>query len=192
MNEILEYKEGKVTITDQALKNTPFYLLNKGDRSEDKKLFNDAVTFIFFMYSRESIYARRTPYQRESMILANVFHKDESFLKKLERLPGYNEAVEFFKEHQFSEEEWAFEQWKSDVDDYLSYLRKIPYTITVKKNMDGVLVDTEIDNSSVKMPAVKHFAELIELGKKLSDRVKESKKSSAVGKREKKMFEDPE
>ena len=192
MNEILDYIDGKVVISDQALKNTPFYQLYKGDRSEDKKMFNDAVTFIFFMYSRASIYARRTPLQREAIILANVLHKDESFVKKLERMAGFKESIEFFKEHQFSEEEWAFEQWKSDVDDYLAYLRKIPYTITVKKNVDGVLVDSEIDNSSVKMPAVKHFAELIELGKKLSIRVKESNKSSAVGNREKKMFEDPE
>ena len=192
MEEILNYENGEVKISEQGLRTTPFSSLMKGDRSKDRQRFFDAVTFIFFMYSRNSIYRRRTPMQRKAYIAGNVFKKDLDYLEKLEKMDGFKEAVAFYIEDQYSEEEWAYEQWKQDVEQYIIYLRNIPYVLKVKKNVDGILVDVDIDNSSVKMPAVKHFAELIELGKKMQERVKESTKTVAMGKREKKMFEDPD
>lgn len=188
---VLIYDDGKVSISDQALKLSPFSFLYKSDRTKDRNRFQDAITFLYFMYCKESIFFRRTPLQRRDYIAGNVFKKTPDYIDKIESMEGFAEARDFYIADQLNEDEWAYEQWKMDVEQYLVYLRDIPYTITTKKNVEGILVDTSIDNSAVKMPAVKHFGELIDLGKKIRDRVKETQKKNAVGNREKKMFEDP-
>lgn len=189
--KILKLNEGKVTISDQALDIPPFSILYKGDRTKDRQRFFDAITFLYYMHSKDSIFFNRAPAIRRDYIANNIFKKDVSFLDRFDTMEGFKESKDFYIGDQLNEDEWAYEQWKMDVEQYLVYLRGIPYAITTKKNVDGILVDVSIDNSSVKMPAVKHFGELIELGKKIKEKVKESQKRKAVGKREKKMFEDP-
>lgn len=192
MNEVLFFEDDVVKISPQAIKYTPFSAMYKSDRTKDHNRFSDAITLIFFMHSRTSIYRRRTPGIRKNFIANNVFKKDLDFVNKLEKMEGFKEAEAFYIEDQYNEDEWAYEQWKADVEQYIAYLRKVPYSIKKKQNVDGILVDVEIDNSALKMPAVKHFSELIDLGKKIKERVKESAKVVAKGNREKKMFEDPE
>lgn len=193
MARVLYYKEGVVKITDQGLRETPFIDMYKSDRTKDKRKFHDAITFLYFMYSRESIFRNRMPYQRKIAILTDRLQQDADYYdKKLLKTEGFKECEEFYKKDQLSESEWAYEMWKEDVEQYITYLRAIPYTIKTKQKKDGVLVDVEQDNSSVKMPAVKHYKELIQLEAEIKKKISEEKKSKTQGKREKKMFEDPE
>ena len=80
MNEVLFFEDDVVKISPQAIKYTPFSAMYKSDRTKDHNRFSDAITLIFFMHSRTSIYRRRTPGIRKNFIANNVFKKDLDFV----------------------------------------------------------------------------------------------------------------
>ena len=187
---MLSYDGSNVVYKKELLAVEPFRRIYDNDNTVDKANFQEIITYIYFDYSKESPWRNKFPTDRKKLICIQKLGRSEDYYEHLEMVSGYKEAVAFYIEHNFSEEELFFLSWKEDVDDFLSYLKNIKFQREEEQLIDGVLKKVMIDNSDQKVKAVKHISTMFDVVENIRKRIKEDKETKTTGQKEKKMFEE--
>ena len=187
---MIRYDNGNVVWDAMDLEIPEYKSLMDNDKSKDKHLFNEAISLIYFVNHPKSPWINKFPTDRKKLVCLNKFGKPELYYLEIEKLPGYLNAERYFREDQYTKEQLLFQMWEKDAEDYIQYLKNVPFLKKGTAVIDGVKQTVDVDNGTEKMKAMQHLATLLDIADKYRKRIKEETKTKAVGNKEKKIFED--
>lgn len=177
-------KEGAMEL--QAVKD----LYNR-DKTDSKKFFNDCITYIYWVYSKESICANKYPEDRKRFVIANFLPT-----RKIEDFDSHKHVVaviDLYNELNLTLSERFYEDLKRDMEEMLNHLRSIPWTRkkAIEKNVEvyikgepfntPVKVEIEHDNSEEKLACITRAEKIIDLEEKLKAKVYKEQKEKKGG-----------
>lgn len=148
-----------------------------------KKFFDDCMRFIYYMYSRNSVFRDILPKEREEKIMDTFFPKRTSV--DFTRSDGFNKFVEWYLDFTKSYKERMYENHLSDIEEMAINISKISFTkkkkilrtvnVKVGKEYMDVDIDTEIivDNTEEKLKAMDLMTRLIEKEEFLKKKITE-------------------
>lgn len=190
--------DNKIELVVGAEKLPAIEELISRDRSEGKKFIRDAYTYIYYVYSPDSICRNKYPEDRKQFVINNFLpsRKKEDF----EENKYVKAVIEVYNDLNLSLSERFYNDLKSDMEEMLIYLRNIPWTKKLKINQEvEVMVGAELqkimvnvtidhDNSQAKLDAIARAEKIIDLEEKLKDKVAKELKEKTVKKR--RLFEN--
>ena len=181
-------RNGNVRITKEGKPDKAFNDLYISDRREGKPFFKDAITYIYFVYDRDSIYKNLSLDDRKLLVCSNFIKdkkKDHIYFEKNKKISA---CIKRYIECLFTATDRLYIKLQDDIDKYITYLSEIPYSITkvIEVNVslsDGTIqrekVSVEISNTNEKVTAIKASSNLVEYKKSLEDLIKNEELSDS-------------
>lgn len=195
---MLFLKENRVVLSEGCMDISEVKTLYNRDKTETKKFFNDVLTYIYWVYSKDSVCANKYPEDRKKFVIAN-FLPSRNY-KEFEEHKHVRELIVMYNDLEKTLTERFYDDLKGDMEEMLNYLRNIPWTkkIKIEKDVDvyvggeshKVRVDANLDhdNSDTKVSALSKAEKLIDLEEKLKLKIfKEIKEKSGT---RRKLFEN--
>ncbi len=170
-----ELVNSKVVVTEQALMDESLDKLYKSDKSKSKTAWNKAISYLFFVYSKQSQYKNVLLHDRRRMVSEDII-KDSSYWKKLEEHSEFSKIIEKYNNLQFTHNERLLEGLKRKIEEYLNFWNSLS------------VVDK--DNHKLLSETLKSSEALLELQERLERMVSKEALSRQVGDGESKIFED--
>jgi len=183
---MLKWDAGKVVLEDGAEEIPVIKKLYSNDKSKNKKFYNEALTYAYFMYKKGSMYAQSFPKDR-AVEVCQIYFGDITYWKKFELNDAFANFKDYYEAIQFDAEERALIALEEEIEDLILHLKDIKYfteeTITVEINIpeykgSEVMVPTlvkqkvKISNYAEKDKALKAMADVIKTRKLLKEAVK--------------------
>lgn len=172
--DLLEFINESVVISDQ-LGSSPCFVSLKGRAGKDVKRFQKELKYIFFVYSRKSIYFDTELEDRKKLVCTDRLECSATDYESFDKDDLINECANYFIERQYSKSERLLNGIDGKIDEYLEFYRKTKISE---------------ENHHIVAQAVKNASDLIDLKDKLQKKVMNEKNIRQQGGGESKMFED--
>jgi len=192
---MLEFKEGRVVLMPGAIEVPEVKKLRSAAKGNSRdKFFNDAITYAYFMYKRDGMYASMFPKKRAMEVGKNYF-SDKQIWKKFEHNQKFREFKNRYEELQYSAEERALISTEAEIEDLILHLKDIKYFIDDNIDVEiqvpkfegseefipyKVKRKVKVNNSKEKEASLKAIAEMIKIRKLLKESVKTKKVEDAL------------
>jgi hypothetical protein len=172
---ILEYKNNIVSISEQGLNLPEFRKIYDKDTTEKKEEFRKFIDYMWFVYSRDSIYADILPSYRKQLACTDRLKGNGSCWKKLEGDKDNMEAIEKFVSLMTRPKERLYLESVSKKEEYIKFWK-----------------DTKIDSKNHDLVAdtLKNTKDLMTVLNILEKQAMEEKDTKSVGGGKSSMFED--
>lgn len=199
----IEIKEGKAVVNEQGMALALVKKVYARDKVKGKTIFETWMRFMYYSYSKDSIYRNYLPNEREHKVIEALFpDKSVSYFKTL---PGMKELIDFYIESTYTFKELLYRRLLIDVESMMDRLSKVELTKTVrikqarditffsktekKEVTENINIDTRItiDNSEEKLKAMDILDKLLKreliLKKALKEEAIESELEKAKAQR---------
>jgi len=185
-------KTNNINIAPEAKNLQAIQLLKSKDTTTDKINFNNAMKFIYHSYKKDHIFANLSINERK--VKTSEMYLNNQDYKKFDSDENVRDIVRIYIDLEYSQNEWAFQQLKNDIENIKANLNDIPLKKWVKFEQD---IEVEIkcddcgkkttktitiskiieqDNSKERMDAMKQILQLQDMEEKLRDVIKREKK----------------
>jgi len=188
------YLEGDIVkINDQAMTLPEVKRVYSMDKHKGKPFFNRVITYIYYMYHRDSIYRNLDEPVRRNKI-RNVYFPEirKPYFWEDERIKAMVDVYNFLAK---SRKERIFDTMLKDLEDMMDHLATIKFqktidethTVFVKCPAKGeeipvdVKVKKVIDNSQEKLKAMKLIEEALEREETLRKKIEKERLLEAAG-----------
>jgi hypothetical protein len=171
-------KENKVICTDDGHTLKEIQKIYNNDKTgKGKTYFNDVITAIYYLYKPRGVYWNKSLQERIEIV--NSDHLKNQKWEQLLKMDGVRELVEKYINLSWTINDKLYDDIKSDVDEVLNELHKVPTTITIEINAeaevlcdDGVVHKVKV-SAKTPIPNFKQKKELWDYSLSLSKLVKE-------------------
>lgn len=177
---IFNFENGKVTLVPEAMTVPEIKVLYSSDHDRSKSVFNNYITYIFYVYRLGGIYEHQFVGVRKRLTCVHQLKKSEDYWQTIENNKEVMAVIDWYIKYSKSKEEQLLEALDADIEHYLDYLKKIPYTKQIRveesqgEDKDPIITYRSEDNSDEKMKAIKNSRELVMYRKELRKLVKET------------------
>lgn len=171
---IFELHKGKVTITDGGLAIPEFHKLKELDKTKGHKRFYEAITYIHWVYDKNSKYNDVLINDRRLMVVKEQVTLVDTW-EKLEKWAGVKECIDKLDKIQFTYNERLLEGARSRIEEYLELWRTTKITA---------------DNHKIVKETLEGAKELLKIKGDLEKIVFKEKSERQVGGGDSKLFED--
>lgn len=184
---IFSFEDGKVKVLPEAMSIPEVKAVYKLDKTQDKLQFGQYMTYIFYVYRASGIYENLFMTERKKKTSISQLGKGEDYWEQIENKPEIKNLIEWYTTNSQSKEEQLLFELDIDIEMYLNYLKKIPYTKQQEvktKGPKGKITSTfvTVDNSDEKMKAIKNSRDLVSYRKELKKLVKDTSQKKKTGK----------
>jgi len=169
-----ELINSKVVVTPQGMADKKLKSIFDKDRSKLKKNWIKAITYIFFVHSKDSQYKNVLMLDRKKIVCNDVLEDPEYYLK-IEENKDFKELIEKFNQCQFTHNERLVEGAKKKIEEYLGFWNSLSITNENHKLLADTLTASE---------------GLLKLQERLERMVSKESLTRQVGDGVSKMFED--
>jgi len=169
-----ELINSKVVVTDQAFMCSSLKKLHDNDKSKTKSAWTKAISYLFFVYDKNSQYKNVLLNDRKKMVSEDVID-DIEYWKKIEGHKEFAAIIEKYQELQFTYNERLLDGAKRKIEEYLTFWR-------------GVSIDK--DNHKLLKETMEGSESLLKLQERLERMISKEALSRQVGDGESKIFED--
>lgn len=179
MSEILQVKDNKVLVSDEAMLLPEFQTLFKNDKSKNKERFFDIIFYVYYVYKFDGPLKNMYPEDRKAYV-CNSLMGGRVTAKEIESSQEAQKLISLYYKLTMSFIRRDYEQTKQDIESLNKHISGIPFTKRVLlKNQpvsfeyEGKIVNTttsfevDIDNSEEKAKALKLKETLYDLEEKL-------------------------
>lgn len=119
--KLIEYKDYRIVISDEALLVKPIRDLFNADTSQDKEFFLEQMSFLYFMVDPRSTYSYITDLEERAQAIINQEGLTPSFSPSSQLL----EAMEIYKNHTITTSTLLLEDTRLAIDKLRKFLRDI-------------------------------------------------------------------
>lgn len=203
----IEIIEGKAVISEQGLAQPYVQKVYKLDKTRGKKVFDMWMRFVYFSYSKDSIYRNYLPKEREINVVNALFpDKTVTYFKKI---TGMGILIERYIDLNYTFKEKLYRRLLHDIEEMQESTSLVPLTKTVrvkeKKEVtffsiveeqevtEIVMFDIRItiDNSVKKLIAIDTLEKLLIREGILKKKLKEEQIEMSTAKQQKRrMFDE--
>ena len=178
----LYIKDGVVLPTEEGKTIPQLKALYNADKTESKRFYNDALTYIYFVYKKEGVYDDMYESMRKKTVINRHLPKREE--KQFEENKRVRELIQEYLDRQLTKNERLLYKLEKDIDNLLERISSIPYTKNVKATVphlnekgEQVMVSAiiEIDNSEEKDKSIRLAEKLVDYGDKLRNKILKEK-----------------
>jgi len=170
-----ELINNKVVATDQAMMDQGLASLFKADKTKSKIAWNKAISYLFFVYDKNSQYKNVILDDRKKMVSEDIV-KETDYYKKIETHAEFSLIIKKYNEIQFTHNERLLDGCKKKIEEYLNFWNNLS---VVDKDNHKLLNDT-----------LQASEGLLKLQERLERMVSKEALSRQVGDGESKIFED--
>jgi len=172
---IFELHNNIVSITKEGMSLPEFKRLYEQDATEDKSLFSRIAEYIYFVYSKDSVYKEVLPEYRKQLVCKDRLKTKQTEWKEMEKSVGVNVAIEKYKLMELTAKERLLEEVKEKIEDYIDFWK------TTK-------IDTK--NHELVASTLKNASDLLNMLEKVEKRISNDNDSKTVGGGKATLFED--
>lgn len=202
----ISIKEGKAVVNEQGMAQPFVKKVYKNDKSKGKKSFESWMRFVFYSYSKESIYRNYLPEDRERHVVLALF-PDKS-VTHFKTIIGMKELISKYVDITYTFKEKLYRRLLQDIEEMMDAASKIPLVKTtrvkgareitffsrVEEQDVTELVDLDvrvtIDNTVEKLKAIDTLEKLLKREEILKKKLKEEEIEMAAQKKtERRMFD---
>ena len=142
MADFLRFKEEtqEVTVNEEAYNLKVIRELRERDNSEDKFFYNNALKFIYHVYKKEHIFSNLSINERK--LKTSELYLNGEDISKYDNDKHVSEILKIYISLEYSQNEWAYQKIKNDIDDTISSINEIPMK---KKKYFNEDVEVEIE-----------------------------------------------
>lgn len=169
-----ELINSKVVVTPQGMMDNQLKSIFDKDKSKLKKNWIKAITYIFFVYSKDSQYKNITILDRKKIVCSDVL-EDPEYYQKIEENKDFKELIDKYNECQFTHNERLLEGAKRKIEEYLEFWNSTSITTDNHKLLSDTLTASE---------------GLLKLQDRLERMISKESLTRQVGDGVSKMFED--
>lgn len=138
---MLFFEGSKVGITPEG-ENLPEVIQLK--KREDKD-FKDILTYIYFVYSKETIYHNKLPSERRDLVFRDYIG-GKSRSKDFEDNRYIRDVIKRYLDLQFTPTELLYNRICKEIEDLLNYISSIPY-----EKEENIMIDVETEENGEKI-----------------------------------------
>lgn len=183
---MIEYKSGKVVLMDGSDKIEVIKKLYATERTKEKVFFNKALTYLFFMYRKESQYSGLAEKKRAPEV-CKIYFGDKEHWKRFEFNDKFIAVKTYYEKLQYTPEERALLSSAEEIDDIILHLKDIKYfvdgevdvEIMIPKSADSdemvprvIKQKIRVNNYKEKEASLKALSEIIKIRKLLKETVR--------------------
>jgi len=174
MKELLDYVNDRVIVSEQLKNTSSFLALRKRDNTKNADNYYKELSYMFFVYSRKSIYFDLEILDRKKLVCHDQLKIDAGDYEKFDTDLVFKECLSLYDELQYSKQERLLNGIDEKIDEYLDFYRK-----------------TKIaeDTHEMVAKAMKSSSELLDLREKIEKKVLNEKATRQQGGGQSKMFE---
>lgn len=194
--EMLDIKDGKIVLMPGADKIPVVKELKKAARgNSQKKFFDDAITYAFYMYKKNGIYSNKFPKKRAIEVGKNYF-SDINIWKKFEYNEKFKKFKLYYEELQYTPEERVLLSTEQEIEDLIIHLKDIKYFLDDEVDVEVMIPESlenpdklipyaikrkiKINNSVEKQKSLKAIKEILDIRKIMKEAVKQKKVESKL------------
>ena len=164
---------GEVNVTRDAMAMVEVKELHSSDRTKNKTAWRPWIKYIYWVYTRENMFSNMFITERRNEVCRRFFpDKTPEYFESNLRIRN---VIKLYITVQYTQTERLYEQWKEDVDAYITYLTGVPY-FRRRKDEDGK--EYEIPNIDEKLKAQKAIQDLVDTGTKIEQKIFREKKEN--------------
>jgi len=170
-----ELINNKVVATNQAMLDPLLKKIYEADETKAKKAWTKAISYLFFVYDKNSHYKNVLLHDRKRMVSEDMIN-DSEYYKKIEKHKDFELIIKKYNELQFTHNERLLDGLKRKIEEYLNFWNSIS---VVDKDNHKLLSDTLTASEG-----------LLKLQERLERMVSKEALTRQVGDGESKIFED--
>jgi hypothetical protein len=142
MSEFLRFDEKtqEVTANEEAYNLKALKELREKDDSNDKVFYRNALKFIYHVYKKEHIFSN-LPIRERKVKTSDLYFNGADYLK-YDNDKLIADIVKIYISLEYSQNEWAYQKIKDDIDDTIGSINEIPMK---KRKYFDEEVEVEID-----------------------------------------------
>ena len=169
-----ELINNKVVVTDQAFMCESLKKLHDADKSKKKTAWSKAITYLFFVYDKNSQYKNVLLNDRKKMVSEDII-QDVDYWEKIESHKEFIPIIDRYQNLQFTYNERLLDGAKKKIEEYLSFWRE---------------TSIDKDNHKLLKETLEGSESLLKLQERLERMISKEALSRQVGDGESKIFED--
>jgi hypothetical protein len=184
----IELKNGEIEVTEEGKTLPEIKELYAADRtSSHKRWYKDALTFLYYVYKRDGIYANLFPSERKERVIQR--YMPGRSIKDFENNKAFVKVRDLYMDLQFTTVERMILKVDDDMEMLLKKISEVPLTkrvkVKIKIDDDGRTEERfiDMDNSEEKFKVMQIAEKLIEYQAKLREKIVRDERKKKTHKR---------
>lgn len=203
MQDLVYLEDGKVKVSESAMQIQEFKDLMRYDRSDDKKFFDKAMVYIFYVYKIFGAETENVSYMAnlpliQRKVRATEKHTAPYTITDFETSERVVKCIEAYLLYSRTQSERLLDAFKEDLAKYITFVESIPLTLNatvkiqvknpVSEEMEWTTIQVPVSNIEERMKALKSAQDYKEMVSKWEQQATRDQK---IKQGQSRIFEDP-